>query len=56
MSNIIVWDIETVPDIEGFAAANGLAGHGTPKMQLISAMSSRRSVSKARPRFTNYAA
>jgi predicted PolB exonuclease-like 3'-5' exonuclease len=26
MSNVIVWDIETVPDIKGFAAANGLDG------------------------------
>jgi hypothetical protein len=26
MSNVIVWDIETVPDLKGFAAANGRAG------------------------------
>jgi 3'-5' exonuclease len=26
MSNVIVWDIETVPDLKGFAAANGYAG------------------------------
>jgi hypothetical protein len=26
MSNIIVWDIETVPDLRGFSAANGHAG------------------------------
>jgi predicted PolB exonuclease-like 3'-5' exonuclease len=26
MSNIIVWDIETVPDLKGFAAANGHDG------------------------------
>jgi 3'-5' exonuclease len=26
MSNIIVWDIETVPDLKGFAAANRHAG------------------------------
>jgi 3'-5' exonuclease len=26
MSNVIVWDIETVPDIKGFAAANGHDG------------------------------
>jgi predicted PolB exonuclease-like 3'-5' exonuclease len=24
--NIIVWDLETVPDLQGFAAANGLVG------------------------------
>jgi predicted PolB exonuclease-like 3'-5' exonuclease len=26
MSNIVVWDIETVPDLKGFAAANGHVG------------------------------
>ena len=26
MSNVIVWDIETVPDLKGFAAANGHCG------------------------------
>src|SRR5262245_56506299 len=26
MSSVIVWDIETVPDLHGFAAANGLTG------------------------------
>jgi hypothetical protein len=26
MSNIIVWDIETIPDLKGFAAANGHIG------------------------------
>jgi hypothetical protein len=26
MSNVIVWDIETVPDLRGFAAANGHVG------------------------------
>jgi predicted PolB exonuclease-like 3'-5' exonuclease len=26
MGKVIVWDIETVPDIKGFAAANGHAG------------------------------
>jgi predicted PolB exonuclease-like 3'-5' exonuclease len=25
-ANVIVWDPETVPDLRGFAAANGLAG------------------------------
>ena len=28
MNNVIVWDIETVPDIKGFAAANGHDGKG----------------------------
>jgi hypothetical protein len=26
MSNVIVWDIETVPDLKGFAAASGHTG------------------------------
>jgi predicted PolB exonuclease-like 3'-5' exonuclease len=26
MASIIVWDIETIPDLKGFAAANGLQG------------------------------
>ena len=26
MSNVLVWDIETVPDLRGFAAANGHSG------------------------------
>ena len=25
-ASVIVWDIETVPDLRGFAAANGLTG------------------------------
>jgi hypothetical protein len=25
-TSVIVWDIETVPDLKGFAAANGLDG------------------------------
>jgi hypothetical protein len=28
MSSVIVWDIETVPDLKGFAAANGHEGRG----------------------------
>src|SRR5665647_621516 len=27
-SHVIVWDLETVPDLRGFAAANGLDGKG----------------------------
>src|SRR5215467_4078750 len=26
LMNVIVWDIETIPDLRGFAAANGLIG------------------------------
>jgi hypothetical protein len=26
MTNVIVWDIETIPDLRGYAAANGLVG------------------------------
>jgi predicted PolB exonuclease-like 3'-5' exonuclease len=33
MSNIIVWDIETVPDLKGFAAANGHAGKGDEEIR-----------------------
>jgi hypothetical protein len=25
-ANVIVWDLDAVPDLRGFAAANGLAG------------------------------
>ena len=25
--SVIVWDLETVPDLGAFAAANGLVGH-----------------------------
>ena len=25
--SVIVWDLETVPDLDGFAAANDLVGH-----------------------------
>ena len=28
MSSVIVWDVETVPDLRAFAAANGLIGAG----------------------------
>jgi predicted PolB exonuclease-like 3'-5' exonuclease len=26
VANVIVWDIETVPDIKSFASANGFSG------------------------------
>jgi len=26
MINVIVWDLETIPDLRGYAAANGLVG------------------------------
>jgi hypothetical protein len=26
MSNVIVWDLETIPDLRGYAAANALIG------------------------------
>jgi len=26
MTNVIVWDLETMPDLRGFAAANDLVG------------------------------
>ncbi|MFL6306132.1 MAG: hypothetical protein ACJ8F3_11830 [Xanthobacteraceae bacterium] len=33
MSNVIVWDIETVPDLKGFAAANGHVGKSDPDIR-----------------------
>jgi predicted PolB exonuclease-like 3'-5' exonuclease len=33
MSNVIVWDIETVPDIKGFAAANGHNGQADDEIR-----------------------
>src|SRR5450631_2247426 len=33
MASIIVWDIETVPDLEGFAAANGHNGSGDDEIR-----------------------
>jgi predicted PolB exonuclease-like 3'-5' exonuclease len=33
MTNLIVWDIETVPDLKGFAAANGLVGKTYTEMR-----------------------
>jgi predicted PolB exonuclease-like 3'-5' exonuclease len=26
MPHVVVWDLETIPDLQGFAAANGLEG------------------------------
>jgi hypothetical protein len=31
--HVIVWDLETVPDIAGYAAANGLTGKSTKKSE-----------------------
>jgi predicted PolB exonuclease-like 3'-5' exonuclease len=33
MSNIVVWDIETIPDLAGFAAANGHVGKTDDKVR-----------------------
>jgi hypothetical protein len=33
MNRVIVWDIETVPDIKGFAAANGHEGKGDDEIR-----------------------
>jgi hypothetical protein len=32
-SNLIVWDIETVPDLKGFAAANGHVGESDDEVR-----------------------
>src|SRR5262245_14342362 len=34
MSTVIVWDIETVPDIKGFAAANGHDGKNDDEIRV----------------------
>jgi predicted PolB exonuclease-like 3'-5' exonuclease len=31
-SHVLVWDLETVPDLRGFAAANDLAGKSDDKI------------------------
>ena len=31
--HVIVWDLETVPDIAGYAAANGLTGKSNEEIQ-----------------------
>jgi len=41
MPSIIVWDIETVPDLEGFAAVNGLAGKSADEIREIIGVVSR---------------
>jgi hypothetical protein len=33
MINVIVWDIETIPDIKGFASANGYDGAGEDEVR-----------------------
>jgi hypothetical protein len=33
MSNVIVWDIETVSDLKGYAAANGHEGRGDDEIR-----------------------
>jgi predicted PolB exonuclease-like 3'-5' exonuclease len=35
MSNLIVWDIETVPDLKGFAAANGHGGKSDDEVRAV---------------------
>jgi hypothetical protein len=32
-AHVLVWDIETVPDLRGFAAANGLDGKGDDEIR-----------------------
>ena len=34
MSNVIVWDIETVPDLQGFAAANSHVGKSDDEVRV----------------------
>jgi predicted PolB exonuclease-like 3'-5' exonuclease len=35
MGNVIVWDIETVPDLKGFAAANGHSGKSDDEIRAV---------------------
>jgi predicted PolB exonuclease-like 3'-5' exonuclease len=35
MSNVIVWDTETVPDLKGFAVANGHAGKSDEEVRTL---------------------
>ena len=62
--NVIVWDIETVPDLRGFAAANDLAGEADAEVleaigvgertekQLISAFVDR--IAELNPQFVTF--
>jgi 3'-5' exonuclease len=34
-SNVMVWDLETVPDLEGFAQANGLIGKSSAEIRAV---------------------
>jgi hypothetical protein len=34
MKNILVWDIETVPDLRGYAAANALDGKSDDEIRV----------------------
>jgi predicted PolB exonuclease-like 3'-5' exonuclease len=40
MNRVIVWDVETVPDIKGFAAANGHEGKGDDEISAAMATNS----------------
>ena len=33
-NNVIVWDIETIPDLKGFATTNGLEGKSDDEIRL----------------------
>lgn len=35
MPHVLVWDIETVPDVRGFAAANGLIGRSDDEIRAV---------------------
>jgi predicted PolB exonuclease-like 3'-5' exonuclease len=32
-NNVVVWDLETVPDLAGYAAANGLVGRSDAEIR-----------------------
>ena len=41
MFSVIVWDLETIPDLRGYAAANGLVGKTDEEIRAAMATSSR---------------
>jgi hypothetical protein len=52
MASIIVWDIETVPDLKGFAAANGHDSRGEDEVRAAMGDKFPKHVYQARPPFS----
>ena len=47
--NVIVWDIETIPDLKGFAAANGHDGKSDEALMNLYQVQSRFEERESRP-------